>query len=387
MLRAEQAVRYGFETEPGKEFELTVSAKGYVLIKPDGTRCVSKTLQLLYVLVQKWPDAVSLEELCSDDVPAPAKGVARGESTVLPALTRLKDEIGPRYYRRENGGFRFEFHVEKPGGSEPCGRAAEHILDFARRPNGAGFRDIVPILHTLSFARDPKTGLFMEAVDRSAAFEGEQRMNELTGWGDAQALQLLERLCRSGGASLPVRLGRPAASVLEAELNSLLSEQSVVWIGSPFQLTHAMVGVLQKEGYWEQSLRCRWHSRGKDGIRVEWPAGGRRSKKTDLIHTWGGQQRGKRAGEVRPRVEYALVARLQPRKAGGNLLICAGTDVMSTLEAAKMILDSRSEKIDWLWENRSPAGSFEALFKIMALNETIVTGPTRVWPDPEDDPE
>jgi hypothetical protein len=233
----------------------------------------------------------------------------------------------------------------------------------------SGELSIQPILHTLTLVKRKGTNQFREIGYQDEKRPDECFVNDLTGWGDAQALIEVDRYIRQLDTTIRVEIPKQASRYSQAWIDD--SSRPIFWLGSPFN--HNLTDELLTADLWDYKTECSFRHLPNGGVRVHWPGG---NKTVNL-------------GSEKHTVQYALVRHVK-RRSGKHtsLLIAAGTDTEATLFASQVLTSVDKDKERYLKEAMSVnCGShnqhqFEALFKRSTRRKEGEVQPmtTLLWP-------
>jgi hypothetical protein len=190
---------------------------------------------------------------------------------------------------------------------------------------------VIPVIHSLLLVRRgtppvpaTKGVWYREIQHEEERLTGEHFCRDLTGWGDAEALRLVDRYCTTTGRELKPVL---RASRFKSER---LDDANCLWIGSPFNRAHDLRDHLLAPAWWKSETQCRFdHKKRSAGLEliVKWPDKGKRvvnlPDKTSRIKS------------------YAYLRSARRIDGKGHLLIAGGTDTQSTLYAAQLLTERK----------------------------------------------
>jgi hypothetical protein len=279
-------------------------------------------------------------------------------------MSSLRKAIPPPFWEykkthgKKVGRFKLTTDVKcLPGPWADPGRTIlrDRILELLAGSKGV----IYPVVHTLSLIKQ-EDGLYREAWNRNDHGKNEIFYGDLTGYGEGEAVRLLQESCQP--LDIDVKSSRPAT---EAGIDLLL-RSNVAWFGSPFNESHHFYEHMNDLDKWQSAPRCTFE--GKTNMAVVRYPDIRDPTKTieEIVNEWPPNRT---EGNTK---RFALLRCVGAKKSldeeGTRVFIAAGTDTLATLFAMQILVNENKGEllkaaVGELTPEMTDNLQFEALFQ------------------------
>jgi hypothetical protein len=351
---------YALELCGGKPRGLLKNGEEIPLTSYKGNK--DDALHLLYRLLE-----TRTPQTC-DDL-RKALGKALRDDTIFHYMRSLADLMLPKFwtYSRSRGKTVGTFTLIRDVGIKRLqGRYAdqsgtilrERVLELLAGPK----KIICPVVHTLSLIKQ-EDGSYREAWKPDDHDKSDFFYSDLTGYGEAEGLRLLEQICQPLGILL-----EPSIPAKQVGIDFLL-RTNVCWLGSPFNETHCFYARMRDLELWASAPKCLFEGM-KNMVLVRYPDIQNPTRTIEeTVNEW---PRNRTEGNAKRFALLRCVAarRRTPRdEEGTRVFIAAGTDTLATLFAMEVL--AKEEKRELLeaavgtpLSDLTDNLQFEALFQL-----------------------